>query len=164
MAHTAYIALGSNLNDPAQQLRNALETLNAAAHCRLVAVSAFYQSSPLGPQDQPDFVNAVARVETTLTPFQLLDLLQEIEQKQGRVRLRRWGERTLDLDLLLFDNLMIYSQRLTVPHYAMTERQFVIQPLWEIAPHLRLPNGQRLADIQRKLGEDPSLRQLARSE
>lgn len=164
MAHTAYIALGSNLNDPAQQLRNALETLNATVHCRLVAVSAFYQSSPLGPQDQPDFVNAVACVETTLTPFQLLDLLQEIEQKQGRVRLRRWGERTLDLDLLLFDNLMIYSQRLTVPHYAMTERQFVIQPLWEIAPHLRLPNGQRLADIQHKLDEDPSLRQLARSE
>lgn len=160
MAHTAYIALGSNLNDPAQQLRNALETLNATAHCRLVAVSSFYQSLPLGPQDQPDFVNAVACVETTLTPFQLLDVLQQIEQKQGRVRLRRWGERTLDLDLLLFDNLMIYSQRLTVPHYAMTERHFVIQPLWEIAPHLRLPNGQPLADIHRKLGEDPTLRPL----
>ena len=97
-----YIALGSNLNTPTEQLNSALEAISALPNTELKSVSGFYQSKPLGPQDQPDYVNAVAMIETTRPPLALLDELQRIENEQGRVRLRRWGERTLDLDILLY--------------------------------------------------------------
>ncbi|MFZ7129326.1 2-amino-4-hydroxy-6-hydroxymethyldihydropteridine diphosphokinase [Avibacterium avium] len=142
-----YIALGSNLATPVQQLENALQALQQLPHSQLVAVSHFYQSKPLGPQDQPDYVNAVACLTTTLAPLDLLDQLQRIEQEQGRVRLRRWGERTLDLDILLYGNEIIQSERLTVPHYDMQHREFVIVPLYEIAPNLTLPDGKNVADL-----------------
>ena len=142
-----YIALGSNLAEPVQQLQAALEALQALPNSQLLAVSSFYQSQPLGPQDQPDFVNAVALLETALEPLPLLDELQRIENEQGRVRLRRWGERTLDLDILLFNQQRIQNARLTVPHYDMQNREFVIVPLHEIAADLTLPNGQALADL-----------------
>ncbi|MFZ7256647.1 2-amino-4-hydroxy-6-hydroxymethyldihydropteridine diphosphokinase [Avibacterium avium] len=142
-----YIALGSNLATPVQQLENALQALQQLPHSQLVAVSHFYQSKPLGPQDQPDYVNAVACLTTALAPLDLLDQLQRIEQEQGRVRLRRWGERTLDLDILLYGDEIIQSERLTVPHYDMQHREFVIVPLYEIAPNLTLPDGKNVADL-----------------
>uniref|UniRef100_Q0I4C1 2-amino-4-hydroxy-6-hydroxymethyldihydropteridine pyrophosphokinase n=1 Tax=Histophilus somni (strain 129Pt) TaxID=205914 RepID=Q0I4C1_HISS1 len=144
---TVYIALGSNLDTPIQQLNLALGSLAQLKSCKLSAVSSFYQSKPLGPQDQPDYVNAVACLKTELDPIALLDQLQHIENQQGRVRLRRWGERTLDLDILLYGNEIIQNERLTIPHYDMKNREFVIIPLYEIAPHLILPHGEKLADI-----------------
>ena len=120
-----YIALGSNLSDPQTQLMAALRAMNALPNTRVIAVSSFYQSQPLGPQDQPDYVNAVACLETDLAPLVLLDELQRIEHEQGRVRLRRWGERTLDLDILLYGDQILQSERLTVPHYDMHHREFV---------------------------------------
>ncbi|MFZ7108100.1 2-amino-4-hydroxy-6-hydroxymethyldihydropteridine diphosphokinase [Avibacterium avium] len=142
-----YIALGSNLATPVQQLENALQALQQLPHSQLVAVSHFYQSKPLGPQDQPDYVNAVACLTTALAPLDLFDQLQRIEQEQGRVRLRRWGERTLDLDILLYGDEIIQSERLTVPHYDMQHREFVIVPLYDIAPNLTLPDGKNVADL-----------------
>ncbi|SUB24292.1 2-amino-4-hydroxy-6-hydroxymethyldihydropteridine diphosphokinase [Avibacterium avium] len=142
-----YIALGSNLATPVQQLENALQALQQLPHSQLAAVSHFYQSKPLGPQDQPDYVNAVACLATVLAPLDLLDQLQRIEQEQGRVRLRRWGERTLDLDILLYGDEIIESERLTVPHYDMQHREFVIVPLYDIAPNLTLPDGKNMADL-----------------
>lgn len=142
---TVYIALGSNLENPLDQLKQAVRSLEKLA--KKVDVSPFYGSKPLGPQDQPDYVNAVAKFETDLTAIALLNALQNIENEQGRVRLRRWGERTLDLDMLLYGNQQIQTERLTVPHYDMHNREFVIVPLYDLAPDLVLPNGTRIADL-----------------
>ncbi|MBN6068660.1 2-amino-4-hydroxy-6-hydroxymethyldihydropteridine diphosphokinase [Aggregatibacter actinomycetemcomitans] len=142
-----YVALGSNLADPQAQLVAALRAMNQLPDSRLISVSSFYQSKPLGPQDQPDYVNAVACLDTALSPLTLLDELQRIEQEQGRVRLRRWGERTLDLDILLYADQILQSERLTVPHYDMHNREFVIIPLAEIAPSFSLPNGQSIREL-----------------
>lgn len=143
----AYIALGSNLHTPREQLKRALNALAQLPQTQLMAVSSFYRSKPLGPQDQPDYLNATVEISTALSPLTLLDELQRIENEQGRVRLRRWGERTLDLDILLYGDEIIQSERLTVPHYDMHNREFVIVPLAEIAPNLILPNGQKLAEL-----------------
>ena len=143
----AYIALGSNLHTPLEQLKRALNALAQLPQTQLMAVSSFYRSKPLGPQDQPDYLNAAVEISTALSPLALLDELQRIENEQGRVRLRRWGERTLDLDILLYGDEIIQSERLTVPHYDMHNREFVIVPLAEIAPNLILPNGQKLAEL-----------------
>lgn len=140
-----YVALGANLQDPLQQLQQAVISLQKFA--KNLRISPFYQSKPLGPQDQPDYVNAVVQFETDLSPLALLDTLQQIENEQGRVRLRRWGERTLDLDILLYDDLQIQSQRLTVPHYDMQNREFVIVPLFDLAPELCLPGGEKISTL-----------------
>jgi len=142
----AYIGLGSNLQNPTQQLQQALIALKALPQTQLVCVSSFYRSAPLGPPDQPDYCNAVAALDTALAPLALLDALQSIEQAQGRLRGERWGARTLDLDILLFGGQIIKSEHLTVPHPQMQHRAFVLCPLAEIAPNLALPNGQSLAD------------------
>ena len=143
----AYIALGSNLHTPLEQLKRALNALAQLPQTQLMAVSSFYRSKPLGPQDQPDYLNAAVEISTALSPLALLDELQRIENEQGRVRLRRWGERTLDLDILLYGDEIIQTERLTVPHYDMYNREFVLVPLAEIAPNLILPNGQKLAEL-----------------
>lgn len=144
----AYIALGSNLDTPVEQLRAALRALDQLPDSHLVAVSSFYASDPLGPPDQPRFVNAVAALDTALTPLALLDFLQNIEQEQGRVRkAERWGPRTLDLDILLFGERHLCSERLTIPHYHMHARAFVLYPLAEISPELRLPDGRVLSAL-----------------
>ncbi|MDG6898003.1 7,8-dihydro-6-hydroxymethylpterin-pyrophosphokinase [Actinobacillus delphinicola] len=148
--HQVYIALGSNLQSPVAQLEKALSTLAELPQVTVKKTSPFYQSSPLGPQDQPDFINAVALLETPLSAVELLDILQSIENQQGRIRLRHWGERTLDLDILLFDNDIIKTPRLTVPHYAMCEREFVIIPLFDIAPALVLPTGESVGELRKK--------------
>lgn len=145
-----YIALGSNLNQPVEQLKNALRALGSLPQTKLLQFSAFYHSKPLGPQDQPDYINAVACIDTNLAPLVLLDHLQHIENEQGRVRLRRWGERTLDLDILLYGDLQINTPRLTIPHYDMYNRNFVMLPLAEIAADLLLPNQLKVEQIAQK--------------
>ena len=145
---TVYVALGSNLNDPLNQLKQAVQLLQAFAIN--FEVSPFYGSKPVGPQDQPDYVNAVAKFKTNLTALELLDKLQHIENSQGRVRLRRWGERTLDLDIILYDNEQIQNERLTVPHIEMQNREFVIVPMYDLSPDLVLPSGQKLAEIYQR--------------
>lgn len=143
-----YIGLGSNLDTPRQQLHSALEALARLPHSRLVGHSSLYASDPLGPADQPRYVNAVAALDTTLLPWDLLDALQRIEQEQGRVRkAERWGPRTLDLDILLFGQRQIDDERLTVPHYHMQARPFVLYPLAELAPELLLPDGRGLPEL-----------------
>lgn len=142
---TVYVALGSNLDNPLEQLKQAVESLKTFAID--FEVSPFYGSKPLGPQDQPDYVNAVAKFKTDLAALDLLDRLQQIENQQGRVRLRRWGERTLDLDLLLYGNEQIQNERLIVPHIEMKNREFVIVPLYDLSPELILPQGEKLEDL-----------------
>lgn len=143
-----WLALGSNLADPLQQVQNALDALAAIPQTRVVAVSSFYRTPPYGPQDQPDYLNAVVELATALQPGALLDHTQRVEQEQGRVRKdHRWGPRTLDLDILLFDRLTIASDRLTVPHYDMHNRAFMLVPLLEIAPLITLPDGTPVASL-----------------
>ncbi|WP_223594560.1 2-amino-4-hydroxy-6-hydroxymethyldihydropteridine diphosphokinase [Pseudomonas sp. A-R-19] len=142
-----YIGMGSNLADPAEQLRSAVEALSDLPQSRLVGVSVFYQSDSLLP-GQPRYTNAVAALDSTLTPLELLDALQAIENGQGRERLERWGPRTLDLDILLFGDRLIDEPRLKVPHYHMQERAFVLYPLAELAPaDLRLADGRELSEL-----------------
>jgi len=148
----AFIALGSNLAEPLSQVNNALAALARIPHSRIVATSSFYRTPPLGPQDQPDYLNAAVALETTLSAEELLDNTQRIELEQGRVRkAERWGPRTLDLDIMLFGDATINTERLTVPHYDMKNRAFMLLPLSEIAPALRFPDGERLADVLERL-------------
>lgn len=136
----AYIGLGSNLSTPVEQVSQALSELATLPLSRLVATSSLYASRPVGPQDQPDFINAVAALQTRLSPLALLDQLQALEQQHRRQRMRHWGPRTLDLDLLLYGQLSIDVPRLRVPHPQMVKRAFVLVPLAEIAPTLRMLN------------------------
>ncbi len=143
-----YIGLGSNLAAPLEQLRGALTALAALPQTRLLARSSFYASDPLGPADQPRYVNAVAALDSALEPLALLDALQAIELSQGRERkAERWGPRTLDLDILLFGERLLHEARLTVPHYHMHARPFVLYPLAELAPELYLPDGRALSEL-----------------
>lgn len=152
-----YIGLGSNLNHPVQQLQQALRALQGIAHSRLLSASSLYQSAPLGPQDQPDYINAVACLETSLEPEQLLDALQAIEQQQGRIRagVERWGARTLDLDILLYGEQSILSERLNIPHPEIKNRSFVLLPLQEIADNLPLPDGGSVQECLQQLAAEP---------
>ncbi|MGX1123753.1 2-amino-4-hydroxy-6-hydroxymethyldihydropteridine diphosphokinase [Pseudomonas defluvii] len=145
-----YIGLGSNLDDPRQQLESALQSLEQLPATDLVAVSSFYTSDSLSP-GQPRYTNAVAALDSTLEPIALLDALQSIENAQGRVRKERWGARTLDLDILLYGDQVIDEPRLKVPHYHMQARPFVLYPLAELVPADFLladqrPLAQLLAD------------------
>lgn len=145
---TAYIAIGSNLADPVAQAKQAMDALTRLPRSEFIQASSLYSSTPMGPQNQPDYINAVVKIETALTPLELLDCTQAIEQEQGRVRKEeRWGPRTLDLDILLYGDEVIESERLTVPHYGMKVREFVLYPLAEITPNLRLPDGSTLPDL-----------------
>lgn len=144
-----YLGLGSNLANPLQQLQAAVEALSALPQSRWVGLSSFYASDPLGPTDQPRYVNAVAALDTDLAPLDLLDALQNIEQQQGRERTgERWGPRTLDLDILLFGQHVIQEPRLQVPHYHMQARAFVLYPLAELLPeNYSLPDGRSLQQL-----------------
>lgn len=144
----SYIALGSNQADPNNQLTLALAAMNKIKDTRVLAQSSLYCSAPMGPQDQPDYSNAVVKIKTSLSPIELLDCLQEIELSQGRVRKeQRWGPRTLDLDILLCDDLVIDIPRLKVPHYGMKDREFVLYPLAEIDKNIILPDGTLLSQL-----------------
>ena len=128
----AYIALGSNLGDKEANLRQALKMLLVKG-LQIRSVSSFFKTEPYGVTDQPEFINAVACAKTDLAPEKLLKLLLDTELEMGRVRLRHWGERNIDLDLLLYDDLIYYSEKLVLPHPDMQNRLFVLQPLSEIA-------------------------------
>jgi 2-amino-4-hydroxy-6-hydroxymethyldihydropteridine diphosphokinase len=158
---TAYIGLGSNLAEPVAQLKTAHSTISCLTQVKELAFSSFYQSPPMGPQNQPDYVNAVMAIATDLEALDLLYCLQKIEHEQGRVRNgTRWGARTLDLDLLLYGNLQINYPNLCVPHPGIFERAFVLFPLQEIAPKLILPG---FGDINQLVANCPlaGLKKLA---
>lgn len=143
-----FIALGANLGDPFKQAHDAIDAVINLPDTQLVRCSPFYRSKPLGPQDQPDYLNAVMQINTSLSPHNLLKSLQHIEQNLGRVRkANRWGPRTLDLDILLYDNMQINSEELTIPHYDMKNREFVLYPLFDIAPTLVFPDKIHLATL-----------------
>lgn len=136
---TVYVGLGSNLENPRQQLESALRELAQLPDTRLVKHSSLYASDPLGPPDQPPYINAVACLETTIEPLPMLDALQALEQQHRRVRRQHWGPRTLDLDILLYGERRIDLPRLQVPHPHIAQRSFVLVPLQEIAPRLSIP-------------------------
>ena len=142
----AYIGLGANLNDPAAQVGDAFAELDRIPRTRLVARSSLYATAPVGNVNQPDFINAVAQVETALAPRALLAALLDIEQRHGRERSFRNAPRTLDLDLLLYGDARFHEDHLTLPHPRMTERAFVLLPLTEITPELTIPGRGRAAD------------------
>ena len=142
-----FIGLGSNLADPQQQVLLAQRDLSALPETTCIAHSSLYKSPPMGPQDQPDFINAVSAIETTLSPDTLLDYLQQIERQHGRVKQRHWGERTLDLDILVYGDRQIEDAHLHVPHKGIAERAFVLYPLAEIAPNLDIPGLGPIAQL-----------------
>lgn len=135
MSIVTYIGLGSNLGDSKVILTEAVHKLASLGD---VKISKLYQSPPMGPQDQPNYLNAVVQLSTSLAPLALLDELQRFEQESGRVRLRHWGERTLDLDLLIYAEEKIQHERLTVPHVGVMERDFVLIPLLDLDPNLHI--------------------------
>lgn len=144
----AYVGIGSNLGDPVNQVRQAFDRLDNILSSCCVARSALYRSAPVGgPPDQLDYINAVVALDTGLTPGQLLAVLQAFELAQGRQRTVRWGPRTLDLDLLLYDQLITDDPRLTLPHPRLHERAFVLYPLYEIAPDLVIPGRGSLREL-----------------
>ena len=140
--HTAYVALGSNLGDKEANLRKALELLQERG-VEIVKTSTFISTEPYGVTDQPQFLNGVCEVRTSLVPLALLHTLLEIEQEMGRVRLRHWGERNIDLDLLLYEDVVLDTPELKLPHPDMQNRDFVLLPLAEIAPELVHPILQK---------------------
>lgn len=151
----AYIGLGSNLGDPVARVKAAREALRRYPGIRELSCSRLYRSAPMGPANQPDYVNAVMAIQTTLEPVPLLRALLAVEAEHGRERSgERWGPRTLDLDLLLYGRESIRSKELQVPHPGIAEREFVLQPLLEIAPGLEIPDLGTVADL---LGSCPRL-------
>jgi len=146
----AYIALGSNLSDPISQIEQAWAQLDNLPETRLIACSSLYQSKPVGFAEQPDFINAAAAIVTQMSPRALLAALLQIEARHGRNRTFKNAPRSLDLDLLLYDGLVMHEHGLTLPHPRMTERAFVLLPLAEIAPDALIPGHGRVADCLAK--------------
>lgn len=142
-ADTVYVALGSNVDNPTAQIEQAIEEVSALPGVQLKKASHLYQSKAIGPK-QPDIINAVIEIETTLTPIALLDILQLIENHHYRKRVIKWGPRTLDCDIILFGQKIIQSERLVIPHPEMKNRNFVIIPLYEIARDLIFPDNSPL--------------------
>lgn len=148
-----YIALGANLDAPAQQVTHALSELQGIKMTRVIAGSSLYESVPMGPQDQPAFINAVAGLLTQLPAVELLAALQDIEHRMGRqVPALRWGPRVIDLDLLMHGDTQLDSPQLQLPHPGMLQRNFVMAPLAEIAPELRVAKGRSAVQVARALG------------
>ena len=148
MSVIAYIALGSNLDNPANHVRRACQELSALPQTRCLQYSRLYQSTPHGPTDQPDYINAVAELETALPPNELLSMLQALETAHGRVRTgEHWGPRPLDLDILLYGDQQIDGPDLQVPHPYMAERAFVLYPLAELAADINIPGYGPLNEL-----------------
>jgi len=151
----AYIGLGSNLEDPAKQIKHAIERIKIIERSEITQISSLYYSRPMGPQDQPNYMNAALALETKLPPLALLDKLQAIENQAGRVRKEnRWGARILDLDILLFDAQTISNERLVVPHYGLKDREFVLIPLAEITKNLILPTGENITELAQQIARN----------
>lgn len=158
-ATTAYIGIGSNLAEPARQVRAAVTALGALELTTVLRCSSLYASAPLGPAAQPNYVNAVAAIETRLDPDTLLARLQDLERAAGRIRTAdglRWGPRVLDLDLLLYGQLRQASATLTLPHPEIGRREFVLRPLLEIAPDLTIPGQPPLPELLRQCPPPPA--------
>jgi 2-amino-4-hydroxy-6-hydroxymethyldihydropteridine diphosphokinase len=156
--HVAFIGLGSNLGNernsifegPKQQLLNAIQSIDNQTTIHLISTSYFYQTEAIGPGDQPDYINAAIKIETSLSANQLLLALQNIENQQGRVRKERWGARTLDLDILIFDQLIENSEQLTLPHPRAHERAFVLAPLKDLDANLVIPKRGNISNLLAK--------------
>ena len=133
--HTAYLAIGSNMGDREQYLKNAIEKLNSKDDCKVVKTSSFIETEPYGGVEQDKFLNGALQIRTLLSPEELLKRVNEIEAEEGRVRTIHWGPRTLDIDILLYDDEIVYTENLIIPHIDMQNRQFVLEPLCEIAPY-----------------------------
>jgi 2-amino-4-hydroxy-6-hydroxymethyldihydropteridine diphosphokinase len=144
---TVYIGLGSNLEQPYLQIKKAIIALNKLAGTRVIRDSGYFKSKPMGPEDQPDYVNAVVEIETTMFAEELLAHCQVIERQQGRVKSRHWGERTIDLDILLYADQQIEMDDLTVPHPGLCQRDFVYLPLLKLNPEIAIPDKGLLKDI-----------------
>jgi 2-amino-4-hydroxy-6-hydroxymethyldihydropteridine diphosphokinase len=159
----AYIGLGSNLGDREANLRQALEHLAQASETSVIRASSLYDTEPVGVEDQPHFLNAVAQLETQLTPRQVLWNLMLIERRLGRVRSQRWGPRTLDLDLLLYDDVIVEEDDLQVPHPELARRSFVLVPLVELEPLLLHPlTGETMLSLLQRLGASPLVKHGSR--
>ena len=151
----AYIGVGSNLQDPLQQVKDAIVALDQVPETRCIQSSSLYRSFPMGPTDQPDYINAVAELETTLSARMLLQQLQNIEARHGRVRSgERWSSRTLDLDILMYNQDVIDESDLNIPHLGMHDRAFVLYPLYEIVPDLLIPERGSLKNVLRALEQN----------
>lgn len=147
-----YVGLGSNLADPVSQVQRAYHALGKVADDATLQLSPLYASKAVGPAGQPDYINAVARLKTKLSPIQLLNALQNIELQQQRVRAEHWGPRTIDLDILLYGNVVISTPRLSVPHAYLTSRNFVLAPMLDLNPELCLPDQTPVARLLAELG------------
>ncbi len=153
----AYIGMGSNEGDRLENLKSGAAALALGDDVVVVGKSGVYDSEPVGLADQPDFLNAVIAVETTLDPYQLLSFIHKIELDHGRQRITRWGPRTLDLDILLFGNLEQDDPKLLIPHPRLKERRFVLEPLLEVNPDSRLPDGTLVKELLDNLAEDQTV-------
>lgn len=147
MSEQVFLGLGSNLGNSSEFLQSAVDVLTSDNNIEFVAMSSIYKSAPMGPQDQPDYLNAVCQVSTNYNPQELLAICQKIENEHGRERKdsERWGPRTLDIDILLFGNHQVNTPDLIIPHIGMADREFVMVPLFEIVPTLIMPDGQPIA-------------------
>jgi len=159
MLVSAYIGLGSNLDNPLEQVKSAIKELNGSNDISVAAVSGIYKSKPLKIEtaketEQPDYINAVIRINTCLAPVKLLDVLQELERKHKRVKEYHWGPRSLDLDILLYSDLILTSERLTIPHKELTQRDFVVYPLNDISPDLDIPMHGKLENILQTVSKE----------
>ena len=151
---TTFIGIGSNLCNPLQQVNSAIAALQQIEQTQFIAHSPWYESTPVGgPTDQPNYINGVAKLKTLLTPEELLNALQAIEKQQGRTREIRWGPRSLDLDLLVYGEEVIESDRLTVPHKEIPNRNFVVIPLLDLEPNLKIPGISSLKKLAKILGK-----------
>jgi len=146
-----YIGLGSNLKGPKEQIEKALRALSEAKETALLSVSSFYQSKPLLDMPGPNYLNVVCKIETDLSALDLLNFCQEIEDNQRRVRRVKWGSRTIDLDMLLYGDQILATKRLTIPHQEMINRAFVLLPLFEIEPGLKIPLLGPLKDLLERI-------------
>ena len=149
-----YIGLGSNMESPKQQIKSAIKSIEGIAAIQILGVSSLYKSKPIGPQNQDDYINAVAKIGTDLKPHELLECMQDIENGQGRIRKKRWGPRTLDLDILMFGDEIIKDDKLTIPHSDIENRSFVLAPLAEVDFNCLIPGKGMARDLLAIIGQE----------
>ena len=157
---TAFLGLGSNLGDRVSNIREAIDRLGRSGEIRVLRISSLYETAPVGFAEQPDFINAVAEIETSVQPLDLLHAILDIEKEMGRVRNIRWGPRVIDIDLLIYDEISIDLPELVLPHPRMGERAFVLAPLAEIAPNQRIGDGTTASEGLQRI-EDQRVRRCA---
>ena len=155
----SFLGLGSNLGDRLGHLQAGVSSLAGAEGVEVVAVSSVYRTEPVGGPEQPEFLNAVVAINTTLPPRELLGLAQRIEGERDRMREERWGPRTLDVDILLYGDITLREADLEIPHRRIAERRFVLEPLLEVDPGAALPDGTPLADLLERLADDSRVRE-----